>query len=74
MAQREARLLAIVATAYFAFDPAAGLTAASDISHLSEDDLERGEQLFANATEADIAAALAATEADIEVASVRRPS
>ncbi len=73
MGKRDARILATVAAAFFAFD-GSGLSELSDISHLSVEELERGEELLASASDAEISAALAATEADIEAVSQRVPS
>ena len=60
--KRDVEILAACVIAFRAFSPDAGLTAAADISHLGEADLDRGEHLLDTLTEDEIAAALADAE------------
>ena len=72
MAKRDARVLARVAVAFCAFAGSGALKGEADISDMSAEDLALGEELLNRATEADIAAAIAQTMADIEAVSLPR--
>ena len=72
MAKRDARVLARVAVAFFAFSGSGSIDGDADISDMSAEDMARGEELLGRATEADIAAAIAQTMADIEAVSLPR--
>ena len=69
VSKRDARVLARVAVAFFAFSGSGGIDGDGDISDMSAEDMALGEKLLERATEADIAAAIAQTEADIAAVS-----
>jgi hypothetical protein len=75
LSARDLVIVQMVLAGLQAWDPSAGeagLTGAADISHLSEEDLSRGEQLLSACSERDLASALANVEADL--AAARRPA
>jgi hypothetical protein len=63
MSERDLEILAACVIAFSAFHADAGLTSASDISHLGEADLDRGAYLMEMLTEQELRAALADAEA-----------
>lgn len=71
LSTRDLAIVQVVLVGLRAFEPAAGvegLTGAADVSHLSVAELNRAEALLNSISEKDLAAALAAVDADIATA------
>lgn len=72
LSKRDVEILAACVIALGAFRPKTGIVGASDVSHLSMAELDRGEELLETLSDADIAQALAVAEA--RTSSVEQPS